>query len=148
MKRLLLTFGFTTAALAAQAQVPPLVRLISAGITVGTSAALKSKAELQDQYVPQANYGGLTFPQKRTARGKLSIGQGKPEILQVEALLQRCYTTLTADPHAEVVSAEQYEAIQTTQQRINELRPEWDTDPYTEELAFYQEQDRARKSGK
>ncbi|MDO7877338.1 hypothetical protein Q5H93_21515 [Hymenobacter sp. ASUV-10] len=148
MKRLLLSLAFITAALAARAQVSPLIRLVSAGITVGTSAALQSKAGLRDQYVPQANYQGMTFPQKRTARGKLNSGPGKPEILQVEALLQRCYTTLTADPHAEVVPAELYETIQKTQQLINELRPEWDTDPYTEELAFYHEQDRARKPGK
>jgi hypothetical protein len=137
LKRLLLFCLLINSTFAAQAQIAQLVGL---GLMVGVNAAAKDRTQKADQFVTRASYQSEAFAQKRTPADKLT-GKGVGEISQVETLLQRFYAILTMDDFTEICPRDQYNAFQSAIHQVRIIRPKWDTEPYQEELEFYQRMD-------
>ena len=155
MKQLLLVLLLATAT-TAQAQ---LVNLISAGVRLGVSAAAANRsataasrssagarnyvetsdprANTTDINSTQVTYRGQTYPQKRTAPGKLHTPGGE-QIGWQEAELQKCQTALLADSTAAPGTPETWAKLKASQEAIARERPTWNVQAYRDEVAFYQ----------
>lgn len=148
MKQVLLVLLLGTAS-TAQAQ---LVNLISTGVRVGTSAAMASRssagardyveradprANTTDVNVLPAAYRGQTYPQKRTAPGKLKTPGGE-QIAWQEAELQKLQTAMLADSAAALGTPDSWARLKSSQETIARERPTWNVQAYRDEAAFYQ----------
>lgn len=142
MKRLLLSTGFTIAALAAQAQIGPLVQLISIGANPKLRNNLMNNVLADEPYVPQAT---RHLQLKRTPADKLPK-KGGAAVTELEALLQQCYTTYAADSLTEILGPDQYRAFSEGRRKAQTLPGAWNIRPYDEEMAFYQQQDHIRRA--
>jgi|GEM_PF-3574481 len=136
MKRLLLTCLFSTTILAAQAQFAQIVGL---GVAAGVNATRQ-----QGNYVTKVTYRGQVISQKRTPPGKLPK-KGGPEIAQLEAMLQQCYSTLLADDVTPLVPTDRYQAFTSARQQLQAMRSPWDVSAYEEEMSFYRVEDNNRR---
>lgn len=148
MKQVLLLLLLGTAS-TAQAQ---LVNLISTGVRIGASAALASRssagarnyvetadprANTTDVNVTPATYRGRTYPQKRTAPGKLKTPGGEQIAFQ-EAELQKCQDAMLADSAAAIGTPDTWARLNASQATIARERPTWNVQAYRDEAAFYQ----------
>jgi hypothetical protein len=149
MKKLLPLLLLLGAASSAQAQ---LVNLISTGLRVGVSAAVASRSSsgardyvetadpralASDINVTPAAYRGHTYPQKRTAPGKLKTPGGE-QIAWQETELQKCQAAMLADSTATIGTSETWARLKASQETIAHERPTWNVQAYRDEAAFYQ----------
>ena len=147
MKQVLLLLLLGTAS-TAQAQ---LVNMISTGLQIGISATAASRsassarnyaeradprANATDVNVLPATYRGQTYPQKRTAPGKLKTPGGE-QIAWQEAELQKYQAAMLADSAAALGTPESWARLKTSQETIARERPTWNVQAYRDEAAFY-----------
>ena len=155
MKKLFLLLLPLATAATARAQ---LVDIISAGVRFGTAAALAGRssasardyveladprANTTDVNVTPATYRGRTYPQKRTAPGKLKTPGGE-QIAWQEAELQKCQTLMVADTAA-FGTPDTWTHLKASQDIIARERPTWNVQPYRDEAAFYEAENARRQ---
>ena len=142
MKRLLLSLGFSTMTLAAQAQVSP--GLLNGVVALGTLIGRSQWQPQDDASVTTVAYRQWKITQKRTPVDKLPQ-KGGASIAGMEGLLHQCHSTFVADSVTEIIGPEQFRSFSELRRKMQTLPYSWDTRPYDAEMAFYQQQDHLRR---
>ncbi|MBF9221719.1 hypothetical protein [Hymenobacter ruricola] len=147
MKQLLLLFALLGLAGSAAAQAN-LVHVLSLGTRLGVNAAVAGGRKRQDansgRYVTTATYRGESYYQKRTPAGKLK-GPSYSQIAYQESVLQQCQAALLADSTRALGTAETWAMLQSSLDLIARDRPDWSTDAYADEAAFYRSETARRQ---